>query len=71
MIKIDAAEYIPHIIILPCQKLAPALPTIQLEHRQFNFISIRVLLGPSAGEGWLPGGGVGKLQEGSARLPLH
>ena len=30
-----------------------------------------VLLGPSAGEGWLPGGGVGKLQEASARLPLH
>lgn len=29
------------------------------------------LSGPSAGEGWLSGGGVGKLQEGSARLPLH
>lgn len=30
-----------------------------------------VLSGPSAGEGWLPGGGVGKLQEATARLPLH
>lgn len=56
--------------------------TIQPEHRQFDFISIvyslaaqgvtwGVPLGPSACEGWLPGGGVGKLQEGSARLPLH
>lgn len=30
-----------------------------------------VLLGPSAGEGWLPGGGVGKLQKVTARLPLY
>lgn len=27
--------------------------------------------GSSAGEGWLLGGGVGKLQEATARLPLH
>lgn len=62
---------------------APALSTIQLEHRLFDFISIvysfvaqqgvtwGVPVGPSAGKGWLPGGGVGKLQEGSACLPLH
>ncbi len=30
-----------------------------------------VLVGPSAGEGWLPGGGVRELQEGPARLSLH
>lgn len=30
-----------------------------------------VLSGPSAGEGWLLGGGVGKLQEATTRLPLH
>ncbi|TKS83584.1 Active breakpoint cluster region-related protein [Collichthys lucidus] len=51
--------------------------------RQFDFISsVYVLVaqqeltsdflsGPSAGEGRLPGGGVRKLQEGPARLPLH
>lgn len=30
-----------------------------------------VPLGSSAGEGWLPGGGVGKLKEAPACLPLH
>lgn len=32
---------------------------------------ISVFSGPSAGEGRLSGGGVGKLQEGQTRLPLH
>lgn len=30
-----------------------------------------VFSGPSAGEGRLSGGGVGKLQKGQTRLPLH
>lgn len=34
-------------------------------------VTLSILSGTSAGEGWLPGGGVGKFQEVTARLPLH
>lgn len=55
------SQSIPHIMRLP------TLPTMQLNTRWREVL----LPGSSAGEGWLPGGGVGKLQEGSARVPLH
>lgn len=48
-------------------KMSPVSLTC-LEQKSLSSDSV---LGSAAGEGWISGGGFGKLQEAPTRLPLH